>query len=463
METLARPRAHRHANTVGSDHAGAVGVLVESVMTTLKKFFTVVPIVAVAGACAMFELRYTPAASGQTNGTASAASYVTISNSAPLPANFRAYTADSPWNNRLPENPRHVDNLLTDAVQLYAYNTRSVSWRTPADDYLSGCASAAGCGGLGGFPIYKASNSDPVVTFACSAAAAYGCTRSDFPVKSFSIIGHIPANARPGCTVRDTCGDTNMAIIQPDGATLNVYGCVPRRDFQNGDVLTRGGGVCDSLSGMVYASLSRDKGVNSSVTSGPNYEAEVIHYNEVVPEGATINHAINMPVSCTSRRFVYPGSSLTGVCGGGSPNGQGVPTGTRVFLSLSHAQIDSMIASGTLPGAMRPIYYALHDYGGYIVDTAQGDVPLFDAGSGGFYLEDARPWLVNGATNPWVPWFQSQGATLAKTQGGNPFWSFTVNFWQPIAPYLKALSSCYAEASCSDSNLAAAASMRLNP
>jgi hypothetical protein len=396
---------------------------------------------------------------------ASSANYIHIVNTAPVPANYRAYADDSPWNIRLPDNPQHVDATLTPSLQAYAYNTSSIEWRTPADDYISGCNApivrsstgevlSGGCGGQGGYPVYLASASDPTVTFVCKPElSAYGCTIHDAPHFSagdgFTYVGHIPANARPGCTNHETCGDMNLAIIQPDGTSISLYGCNPTRDFQDGDTVGTGGDVCAGAwtSGMVLADIVHDKGRNWSVTSGDNYEAHATHYNEVVPPGATIHHALHMPVSCTlDKSYVFPASSTTWGCNAGV----GVPTGTHMFLNLSHAQIDDMVASGTLAATMKPFYYALHDYGGYIIDTAGGGTPSFDAGAGGPSIEDARPWVTNGATNPWIPWFQANGAQLGAVQGGNAVWYFANDFWTPIAPYLQALSTCYADGSCSD-------------
>jgi hypothetical protein len=113
-----------------------------------------------------------------------------------------------------------------------------------------------------------------------------------------------------------------------------------------------------------------------------------------------------------------------------------------------------MIASGTLSPYMRPFYVALKEYGAYAIDTSgrPGQTfKTFDYGAGGPHIEDAGPWVKNGATNPWIPWFQAQGASRGRTWSGHPMWHFDNNFFRPIAPYLKALSPCYASGTCSDS------------
>ena len=367
----------------------------------------------------------------------SASNYVNITNVAPVPANFVAYSATSPWNVHVPAAPQNVDTTNTPIVQAYARNTGATNIVTEAQNYLSGCSGA--CGGIGGYPIYKAGTSDPSVTLSCVAwtSQQFGCTQNDGLVNGFTVSGHIPANARPGCTDANACGDINMAVIQPDGTTWNIYGCNPSRNFQNGDVVGNGGTVCGAW-GLVVANITTSLGVNSSVTSGDNYEAHTAFYNEVVNN--SIAHALEFPVSCVTG-YVYPAQGQPYSC----PSGGGTPAGTHIHLRLTHAQIDSLISSKAFIPAMRAFYYALSDYGGYIIDTSGGSTPQF---VGGPALEDARPWISNGTTNPWVSWFQSQGATQANSQDGNPFLYLTQNFWAPMAPYLEALSTCYAKGTC---------------
>ncbi len=381
---------------------------------------------------------------------ASPSNYVNINNNGPAPANFRAYADDSPWNLPLPANPQNTNSTLTTNIRVYANNTPQLTWYTADNNFITGCNRAvSSCGGNGGFPIYKATTSDIPVTFSCDQnnGAYYGCTSNDVRVTTTSVSGYIPANARPGCTDYNTCGDRNMTIIQPDGTVIDVYGCAPSRNFQSGDRIGSGGTICSNFEGMVISSITQSKGINGSTTSGPNYAAETVRYNEVI--SGSINHALQMPVSCTSTGYMYPGTGDTYQCSSG-----GVPAGTHFYLDLNHAEIDAMISAGTLSSTMKPFYYALHDYGGYVVDTTGYTNPSFDGGSGGPYLEDARPWLQNGNINPWVQWFDSQPNTTVYHEvnsGGNPIVYFRNNFWRPIATHLVGLSECYARGTCNDS------------
>jgi len=100
---------------------------------------------------------------------------------------------------------------------------------------------------------------------------------------------------------------------------------------------------------------------------------------------------------------------------------------------------------------MRPFLYALHDYGMFIFGTSGGTGRTFAPGEGP-KLEGAFAWVQNGYTNPWISWFQSNGATTFNGSGGNPLWHFTVNnFWTAIASNLQVVSSCYSRGTCSDS------------
>ena len=386
--------------------------------------------------------------------------YADIVNTQPVPAGFRAYADDSPWNRRLPEHPLYVIDELTPEVQSYASNHTGGQWWTQADDFVTTCTPGLPCGASAGYAVYKAAETDPLVTFVCDPStgqAVYGCTLHDEVGQGFSIVGHIPANARPTCTNYDTCGDRNLAVIQPDGSTINVYGCVPDRDLVDGDVIGTGGNICPVLGGMVLADIVHDKGLNGSVTSGPNYESVIVHYNEIVGDSAEIHHALIMGATCVAPGYVYPGSSETQICGfynGNGWNGHGVPEGTRLFLDLSHADIDAKIADGTFDAGHRSIYYALHDYGGFILDTAGdgNDNPAFGGwGSSGLLIEDASPWVRNGAHNPWIDWFLERGAERTLTQGGSPMYAFRDNIWQAVAPYLRVVDECYSRGTCSDS------------
>jgi hypothetical protein len=109
-----------------------------------------------------------------------------------------------------------------------------------------------------------------------------------------------------------------------------------------------------------------------------------------------------------------------------------------------------MISQGILSAGMRPFYYALHDYGAYGLDGGCDGERFCDDLEP--TIEDAAPWLKNGGTNPWIPWFQAQGAEYYDPgPDGTPIWAFRADLYRPIAEYLEIVSECYAQGTCSDS------------
>src|ERR1700730_7859784 len=130
-----------------------------------------------------------------------------------------------------------------------------------------------------------------MVTFVGTGSLnANGCWDHDQPVDSFTYVGYIPASARAGCTDGNTCGDMNWSIVQPDGTTIAIYGCspAPNTDFQGGEVIGSGDNVTvctGGVSGMYRANVLTDLGINGAATSGPNYDVELTHYNELAVPG----------------------------------------------------------------------------------------------------------------------------------------------------------------------------------
>ena len=380
----------------------------------------------------------------------SGSNYTQITNNGPVPADFRPFRYDSVWNTRLPENPQNIDATNSTNIRTYAANTGPTLFITEANDAFTNCVSP--CAGVNETnPLYVATNSDPAVSINCSGVG-YGCYIDSFnPTSSIPGTFYIPANVRSGDVAPGD--DAAFDVLQPDGTELAVYGCYISRDWVSGDVI---GGTTNSAGcradGVTIANVVTGNGYTEGSGSGDSPLATMTFYNEVVPAGATIKHALNFVLSCYNG-VVYPGSYLgpSEDCPAGEP---GVPTGSRIHLSLSHARIDALITQGTLSAAMRPFFYALHDYGAYTLDGGNSGctVTRCITPDAGLKIEDAAPWVKNGNTNPWIPWFQAQPGVLNGIgSSGNPEWWFRAAIWQPIAPYLDIVSPCYAQGNCPDS------------
>jgi hypothetical protein len=387
----------------------------------------------------------------------SPSNYSKITKTQPLPVDFCAYS-EAPFRNRLPDNPQNVDSVNTQHLwdilrYFYSLHPNStdgnqvmgVIGKMPGASGSGACdGSITYCHGDSGYPTWIASSSDPLVTVDCSTVR-WGCSNAlteVYPASSLPAF-RIPANYRPSCDGTDWC-DRNGQIIQPNGDSVLLYGCWPSRNFVGGDVLAApSGGPCpNGLSGAHYTSVVTENGVNpGNINGGDDFVALPVKYHEV--QSGQINHAITALFGCGGGGTVYPGAGAGGCADAGLPL-TGIPWGSRIWLSLTHAEIDTLITNGVEPAAMRPFLYAAHDYGIYVFDIA-GPQAL------GLYqptLENPTQIVMNGATNPWVSWFTANGGSLAPD--GIYKHSNTIDY-KPLQSHLFVLSSCYAQHTCSDS------------
>ena len=378
-----------------------------------------------------------PTPTGQP-GTCSPSNYTGITNTAPIPANFCAYTT-FPFRNFVGPTPSSVDNTNTTIIRQYAANTGSIYFTSYSGNTIGGL-------GIGGYPVYTATNSDPSITVDCSSFSIVqqGCTtgasaagQSGVATTNFAHTFHIPAQARPGST--DANADENLSVVQPDGSVLNLYfySCTSWSNWTSGMVV--GDNVCSgAFVGADWSNLVSNNGANNGdIDGGDDFMALIPHYNEVVPTGAVINHALELRVSCLSGTVRFPGASPSLAC----TSVTGVPSGTHMHLRMTHAQIDALGVSSYL----KPFYYALSDYGAFIVDTSGGTTSLNFVGP--FSIEDASPWIRSGATNPWTAWFNAQGSPSFSNSGGN-FFLMSVDFFTPIKNNLEVLLPCHDTGAC---------------
>jgi hypothetical protein len=370
-------------------------------------------------------------------------------------ANFCPYSSSSPWRQKLPENPTLIPG---DAGKARNYIRNSGSgrpfWRVAGDhDYDSGCQGTY-CQADALMATWVATTSDPQVTITCECGNTnYGCWDHDANLcrggsGGWSFSAYVPRNMVPGLNNPNE-GDANWAVIQPNGDVFEAYHClilspvtagitISPSQFCNG---SRGAGF---IGAMLRSNLRTDKGTNGAINSGPNAMAIGLKYNRVAVQNPQPNSAIWMNTSCNGSGFVYPATSETRVC---DNPGDGLRTGAHLWLSMTHAQIDSAISAGQVNAAWRGILYAAHDYGIYLGDTGGGlgsDAPAFALG----WLENAVQVVANHAHDPWIEWMQqiSPGistSTYAPTLWANPFLPF-VDAFQVVA-------DCYAEGTCANS------------
>lgn len=376
------------------------------------------------------------------------------SDSVPLPVSCRPYnyasvTTASPWNLKVPANPG--------TVKTAAGTTWLAAVFTGGDKYGNSCPGVTSCwttinaadGTRGGYPIWQASASMVAVTFECTTAQT-SCTKDDVTgfedtTGNFTISGFIEATARPGAT---GC-DCNMAVPQPNGTEIEVYNCIPTRNFINGDVIggPGGGTNCsgDTYGMAAFTNLATDQGLTGAVDTGDSYLDRVVYYNQW--QANNIPHTFQVTVGCTIG-FHYPATSQANACAGGVTNA--FSGGDHLHLRLTDAQIATKIASSEFIAADGPAYYALAHLGFYVIDTGcyTAAEDMDDCGGSNTpKLESPQPWYANGGTNPWLTSSIFSGRSTSSgtlTFAGD-------NFWGTVAPYMEVVGDCYATGTCSDS------------
>jgi hypothetical protein len=246
------------------------------------------------------------------------------------PACWRPYGSRSPFNVRIPANPR----LAPDAAAIEAYMT-SHRWSFDHDD--SGRLTFDGGGTR---PVYWSSAGDPVVTVSCPADHACGG----------GLHVHLPTGALP-----QNEGDGHMTVV--DQAQRREY------DFYQATTLRNG---------AMHATAGRSIPIGPNSGTGIGADAEAAYLGLLgglirAPELAAgrIEHALAITTPCVQPRDVWPSPSNgrgDTVCPGG---GAGPHFASLLQLDMSDAQI----AATHAPRWQRTIMTAMAHYGMYVVDT----------------------------------------------------------------------------------------------
>jgi hypothetical protein len=271
-------------------------------------------------------------------------------------------------------------------------------------------------------PVYIASASDPQITVDCSRAQ-YGCFTDQSAMTSSLPKFSVPALARPAAGT-----DAHFAVVQPDGTEYDFWNVAqPAGNWSNGDTLSASIAVQTSINASGIPAFV-------SATSGAALAAGLIRFDEL--QSGTIPHAIFLVFPCTQSR-VYPATSSGVACGG-----SGVPMGALVHLNMSDAQIDAL-PSTTIAPYLLPILHALHQYGGYVLDTYGGS----NSGAPFWEYESFTQFSAFGQPYPGTAFATAHGYSgfLNPTYlqyGGGPI------RWSQLAPNIEVLTPCYARGSC---------------
>jgi hypothetical protein len=358
-----------------------------------------------------------------------------LRNGAPWPANFRPYGSGSFWNIRVTntKNPKLLDRS-DEIVALVERNDRG-AWIHTLE---------AGAGWDEGHPIVIASNRDPIVHLRCTKYC-------DLPFPSRI---HIPPNARPG-----SGGDAHLAIVQPNGTEIDTWGqeenSLQAPEWKNGSTLAAAN-IVDC--GNFYTGPGRTPQTGASTVGGACLAGGIIHYNELM--AGNINHAIFLGIACAAgHTHVFPAvQDEDARCTGSGPH---APIGSHVWLDLPDSRIDAL----PILDWEKTLLRAMHQYGGYVMDTAgcqAANCPAYADSIMNFMLaqEVDVQYVAFGAPSPWVKYASTHGwnGLPVRARDGRykaaTRWVFKDN-WDPLAAiggwntgHFHILDPCYASGSC---------------
>jgi len=348
-------------------------------------------------------------------------------NGQPWPTSFRPYCANATKN---PAAPCPFNNTLPDSgATLAAGSSQIISAMNGAGDLEFGMWRGEDSGG---FPVYTAKSTDPMVTVTCTQYC-----------QSNSIAINIPAQARP--EARICPGDCQMAIIEPNGMEYALYGQSPA--YNGGSTLSVVGLAWASITGSGVdpngMSLGNPGRGGGDVANGSMMATMALPTVAEISSG-TIPHAININVPCESGQ-VYPGSNAEDCASNFGYTGPAA--GARFQLNLTKDQINGVaanaigyVAANTAPWE-KAILLAMHNYGAYATVTcgrACGDRI-------NIYLENGTQYTAFGGTWP-VSTFNWS------SPGNNGGLGAVPTNWRPggitWATALQIVSPCYALEQC---------------
>jgi hypothetical protein len=312
----------------------------------------------------------------------------TWTNGQQIPASYpnNAFGASGPFYQQLPSSPQIDPNSASAIGYYFNGNTvRNLAW-------VDGNSSQAQYDYS--FPVYTASNSDPLVTIACTGGAS--CADSGAQI-------HLPALAQQAGG-----SDAHLAVLQPNGVEYDFWSVSSQPPYINNAKISASGeahftanGSGDIASGFVTGAATAG-GIALSI--GQTYTSELA--------AGVINHAISLTFPCGTSAWVYPSSQTTGICG----QGQGMPLGSRVWWALSDAQTQAIQTSRD----MQTILIALHHYGGFFTDGGSGGASVNGGGVGlGLHLENQEAyWIYGNGVDPVLNHAVSAGWNHIVTSSG---------------------------------------------
>lgn len=312
------------------------------------------------------------------------------------PSCWRPYADSSPFNHKLPEEPR-----------LHPGSERIVERLVGFGPLQHLTAGQAGTAADFGRPTYHPSGDDPLFTLRCRAT----------PCEVEGMRIRIPDRAEPAGG-----SDGHMTVVDRPGGWEYDLWRVTEKPRGGGELsLARGGRTRLGGSGLGSAAVAARWGNLAGIV-----RAEEISSGE-------IDHALLLVVHCDSGEHVYPAGGSGRPCSDvGLPERDAPPMGARLFLDMTDAEIDAL----GFPRWKRAILHAMARYGMYVGDTG---------GTWSIKEESAATYTSLGQVDRWV--------ALAKRAGVPYFepdrtWVFDIRSGVDWAGRLRVVHPCEAGGDC---------------
>jgi hypothetical protein len=335
--------------------------------------------------------------------------YTQIVNGQPYPpAGFIPFSSTSPWNQLMPANPTLYPNSAIIMATSESHAAQNNDLDTLGHFFVDNTYS------LGydfAYPVYLATNNDPLVNYVCNHSGFCGGTL----LASASF--HIPATAIPA-----SGSDSNIAVIQPNGIEYDCWGTSKGQNpFVNNGSFNAISCSSFNLSGTGWQAWPG--GNNQTITvaqaneasssaSGAAISTGLVYYSEIfdgTPGGNPygIHHALHGLIECFDPNTVLFPATSTDAPNDPCSYSNAIPYGARIWSDITPAQIlgqSPMPSDVTLDHPLavweQAILIALYNYGSYAADTGGGN-----SNGGGIAvstgLDSSASYEANGNKNPW--------------------------------------------------------------
>jgi hypothetical protein len=281
---------------------------------------------------------------------------------------WRPYSAESPFNRRLPAQPRVAadsDRVVARLLSFGPIKHLEAGLADTPDDF--------------GHPTYYSRPSDPVFRLHCYEESWGRCPLEGLEIRA-------PDAARPAGG-----DDAHLTVVDQDsGWEYDLYKVRSK---------PAGGGVLEIRWGG-RTRIDGDGLGSDGTAAGFGSLAGLIRASELA--AGHIDHALFVTVHCDDGRAVYPARKSGRSCATlGEPADDAPPMGAHLQLALSDEQI------AALPGPewKKTVLRAMADYGMFVGDTGGGSWGVqVESGSTFTSFGQPDPLVAFARANAWTPY-----------------------------------------------------------